>query len=176
MTCFTSDGIYLEACAKMDGSTILKPQPEVIAGQVAGAEGPVFESRAGMVLDVRWRKSNPTNVVLPLAKRWLAGLPQKILPVHLALRYPRIINLIAAEWNDEEMLRATFLELFTDRRGNRQGFPPEITRELMEVRDYSLVDCRSGAGANNAISAPNVAPVVRTAANDKISRAGAPTT
>ena len=55
--------------------------------------------------------------------------------------YPRIANVIAAAWRDSKALRSYMDCLFTDKRGDRQGFPPDVLDELLALREhYDTVD------------------------------------
>ena len=76
------------------------------------------------------RKLAPANAVLPATLRWVASLPSEIRPVALLRQYPRIANLIAATWADSRALDTYMRSLMTDERGNRQGFPADVLREL----------------------------------------------
>jgi hypothetical protein len=82
------------------------------------------------------RKSSPTNRLLPVGAQWLARLPGDVAPQALARQYPRIVNLLALQWSDRGACAAYFDDLLTDRRGGRQGFPPDVQRDLARLRDY----------------------------------------
>jgi hypothetical protein len=84
----------------------------------------------------RARRARPVDYLLPASLRWFKGLPHDVRPVALVRRYARIANLIAQQWNDYDACRAYFQELLTDRRGNRQGFPPDVERDLRQLLDY----------------------------------------
>ncbi len=64
------------------------------------------------------------------------GLPHGVLPIALIAHFPRIVNLIAMQWNDTASCPAYFEELFADRRGSRQGFPQDVQRDLSRLRSY----------------------------------------
>ena len=72
----------------------------------------------------------------PATVRMLAGLPQELRLVSLRGQYPRVLNRIAAAWENPETLERTIEALVIDRRGNRQGFPFEVIRELVELLDH----------------------------------------
>jgi hypothetical protein len=59
-----------------------------------------------------------------------------VVPIALIAHFPRIVNLIAMQWNDNLSCPAYFEELFADRRGNRQGFPQDVRRDLSRLRNY----------------------------------------
>jgi hypothetical protein len=82
------------------------------------------------------RKSNPVNVVLPAGRRWMESLPPHVRPVKLAAQFPRIVNLIALEWDRDAAIARLFSDLLLDRRGGRAGFPTAIMQELHALRDH----------------------------------------
>ena len=82
----------------------------------------------------RWRQ--PLNQPLPAAARWVAGLPLDLQPRALLQRFPRIANDLARVWQDDTEFQLHLNELLIDRRGGRQGFPPEIHQELLMLREY----------------------------------------
>ncbi len=68
------------------------------------------------------------------AQDWWACLPVAYRPENLALQFPRVMNEIAARWNDasqvDQYLRSLLIDL---ERPQRQGFPPDVGLELMRV-------------------------------------------
>jgi hypothetical protein len=82
------------------------------------------------------RKAKPTDALLPWSLEWLASLPPTVRPLALATKYPRIVNRIAAAWGEPSSCRANFDDLVYDNRGDRQGFPPDVHRDLMALREY----------------------------------------
>jgi len=76
------------------------------------------------------RRGAPVNTLLPTTVAWAQRLPSDLRPVALLGRYPRIANLLAATWPDARAFDAYMDSLLTDKRGNRQGFAPEVAREL----------------------------------------------
>lgn len=64
------------------------------------------------------------------AFRWLAGLPHEFRPIETGRRYARIVNRIAAIWEDEVLTMDYLNSLTLSDRPHRQGFPPEIGREI----------------------------------------------
>jgi hypothetical protein len=84
----------------------------------------------------RLRKTNPVNVILPLSRKWLDGLPPDVRPVRLAEKYPRLVNLIALEWHTPAAFAKLMDELLTDHRGGRKGFAVEILHELSALRAH----------------------------------------
>ncbi len=63
-------------------------------------------------------------------------MPLEIQPRTLLYTFPRIANLMAAMWQDANSLRRYVDDLLVDKRGNRQGFPLEVLRELFKLRAY----------------------------------------
>jgi hypothetical protein len=76
------------------------------------------------------RRGAPVDKLLPATVAWAERLPSDLRPVALLGRYARIANLVAATWGDSRAFEAYMDSLLTDKRGNRQGFPPEVAREL----------------------------------------------
>lgn len=87
--------------------------------------------------DAKWipvRKARPVNVVLPATRRWLAALVPDVQPQALATQFPRLANRIAADWASPEMCRSFLYLLLVDQRGNRKGFPEDVTRDILALR------------------------------------------
>ena len=93
-------------------------------------------SREEELRNLRLRKASPTSKPLPRTFEWLAGLPSTVRPTALLRDYARIANVIAAAWCDSKALRSYMDRLFNDDRGNRKGFPPDVHRELLVLREY----------------------------------------
>lgn len=83
---------------------------------------------------VRLRRQTPMGEPLPITFRWIAKLPRRVRPFALLRQYPRIANMMAGMWPDQQAYHAYLHDLLTDRRGNRRGFPPEIVQELLALR------------------------------------------
>ncbi|HMA31767.1 MAG TPA: hypothetical protein VKT00_08140, partial [Casimicrobiaceae bacterium] len=87
----------------------------------------------------RWqavRKATPAAYLLPSTRKWVESLPDDVCPKVLAKRYPRIVNMIAAQWNDRGGCPELFQELLGDRRGGRAGFPPGAYRDIVALQEY----------------------------------------
>ena len=82
------------------------------------------------------RVSEPANGLLKPTFAWAATLPVEIQPRALMYKFPRIANLMAAMWQDANSLRRYVDDLLVDKRGNRQGFPVDVLRELFALRAY----------------------------------------
>jgi hypothetical protein len=84
----------------------------------------------------RLRKAAPASEPLARTLEWSASLPPNVQPTALLRHYARIANVITAVWRDPKSLRSYMDCLCTDGRGNRQGFPPNVLHELLELREY----------------------------------------
>ena len=82
------------------------------------------------------RKAKPANYLLPMSLDWLSHLPSNVRPRALLTHFPRIANLVALQWNNPATCRAYFDDLLIDHRGTRKGFPADVRRELLALRDY----------------------------------------
>jgi hypothetical protein len=82
------------------------------------------------------RRAQPLNKPLPSTVRWVASLPAAVQPLALLQQFPRIANRLALAWHDQEATAECFDDLLVDRRGGRQGFPPDVQRELSVLREY----------------------------------------
>jgi hypothetical protein len=119
-----------------DGSIALeRPQAAVEAAQVAPA--PAHHGNLP-----RWRRSPPTARDLnlsSLAAAWRDRFTHDVRPVALCSRYPRIANRLALCWDDPALTAKVFHDVLVDRRGSRRGFPPDVQRELLALRDHRAV-------------------------------------
>ena len=82
------------------------------------------------------RKARPVEHILPATARWLRLLPPDVYPGALVAQYPRIVNLIAMQWNDREACPAFFNTLLVDKRGGRKGFSDAVKGDLLKLFDY----------------------------------------
>lgn len=82
------------------------------------------------------RTSEPANGLLRPTFNWASTLPLEVQPRALLFKFPRIANLIAALWQDPNSVRRYIDDLLVDKRGNRQGFPLDVLRELFQLRAY----------------------------------------
>jgi len=81
------------------------------------------------------RKARPADYLLPQSEKWFDSLPPHLAPCALASQFPRIVNLIVAQWNDHRGAPELFAELLGDRRGGRAGFPPAVRRDLLMLQE-----------------------------------------
>jgi len=84
------------------------------------------------------RRQNTTTVnrLLSSTIDWLVALPPNVRPLALVTKYPRLANRIAQEWREPSACRKDFDDLVYDKRGTRQGFPPDVYVDLLGLRDY----------------------------------------
>jgi hypothetical protein len=80
------------------------------------------------------RKTQPANIVLPLTRRWMSSLPLEYRPQALPIRFPRIANLLAANWDNPRDCTAYISSLLHDQRGGRKGFPAEVLQDIHDLR------------------------------------------
>lgn len=69
-------------------------------------------------------------------RQWLGEMPDRVRPMHLAVRFPRIANKIFSVWHRPEQCIHVFDELMMDYRGTRTGFPVEIAKEITNLRVF----------------------------------------
>ena len=81
------------------------------------------------------RKARPADYLLPQSEKWFDSLPAHLAPCALASQFPRIVNLIVAQWSDHRGAPELFAELLGDRRGGRAGFPPAVRRDLLMLQE-----------------------------------------
>jgi hypothetical protein len=116
--------------------SVIQPETDVVERRHTVARDSASEKNLG---DAEWagrRKAQPANVVLPATRRWLNSLPVDYRPQALAIRFPRIANLIAASWDNPRDCTAYISSLLHDRRGGRKGFPPEVQQDIHDLRVY----------------------------------------
>jgi hypothetical protein len=81
-------------------------------------------------------KGQMGNEPLPLTLAWASALPADVRPDNLMRSFGRIANVLARDWDQREATYAYFDRLLVDQRGNRKGFSPEVTIELVVLREY----------------------------------------
>jgi hypothetical protein len=84
------------------------------------------------------RIARPPQVLLPRTNAWLAALPEAVRPTHLPTQFARTANLLASCWSDPQQRANELDNLLMDKRGGRRGFPIEVHRELVTLRDWVL--------------------------------------
>lgn len=68
---------------------------------------------------------------------WVGRLPAPLRPLATCDRYARIVNALAAAWNDPHARERYFEHLLNDRRRGRRGFPVDVERELTALGQYA---------------------------------------
>jgi hypothetical protein len=82
------------------------------------------------------RASEPASSLLRPTVAWASELPEEVQPKALLAKFPRVANLVAVLWKDPDSLRRYVDDLLVDKRGNRQGFPLDVLREIFKLRAY----------------------------------------
>jgi len=117
----------------LDARTDTRAQP---GGEVVDADSGLEPASLPTDNFEALRKAEPANVLLPVARAWLASLPDSIRPTELARHYPRLANRFATAWNDKAGVALVFDDLLSDRRGARRGFPPAVDANLLALWRY----------------------------------------
>ena len=85
--------------------------------------------------------SAPTTAPAPISERsiaiiaaWFARLPMERRPFELVRSYPRIAERLAGIDADTSVAIGYLDSLTIDHRGDRNGFPVDVGRELMQLR------------------------------------------
>jgi len=99
-------------------------------------DAPAGQAEQASVDWTQRRKTEPSNGLLKPTFAWASTLPVEVQPRSLLYKFPRIANLMAAMWPDPNSFRRYMDDLLVDKRGNRQGFPVDVLRELFELRAY----------------------------------------
>jgi hypothetical protein len=82
------------------------------------------------------RKSNHLDGILPMSLEWFDALPLDVRPIRLIQQYPRLVNLVASEWNNPPVAGTLLTDLLNGDRGGRDGFPAAVFRELRALHDH----------------------------------------
>jgi hypothetical protein len=76
------------------------------------------------------------NQLTEFAVDWILHFPPKYRPHNLAKQYPRIVNILAANWTNQAEIGALLQEyIFSSRREERQGFPQASLHDLLMLMD-----------------------------------------
>jgi len=67
---------------------------------------------------------------------WLKQLPNAVVPLETAHRYPRILNRLARYWDAPHIFDTILENLLFDKRGRRMGFAREIEAEICALGNY----------------------------------------
>lgn len=95
---------------------------------------------------VHLRRAQPSEILLARTVMWMDRLPISVQPRALSKQYARIANLLCVLWDDDAACRQYFMDLLTDRRGGRKGFPEDVLRDLHALQEYY---CRGVAPATD---------------------------
>lgn len=89
---------------------------------------------------------------------WWAKLPESMRPMKLARAYPHIVNNLALFWDDRQQCD-TYLSslIFSADRPLREGFPPEISQEILALHNYHAKRA-NGRAANVVV---RIGPILR---------------
>ena len=97
----------------------------------------------------RQRKTAPFDGLLASTLRWAEDLPPQVRPRSLMDKFPRIANLVAANWKEPVAFRNYMQSLLADQRRGRRGFSSDIKEELDTLRMfYYFGRCLRTTGAN----------------------------
>ncbi len=130
----------------------LRVDREMLDGiEVEWLEVDAHEATNGFETDwSRFRKAAPLDKPLAATVVWCKTLASNIQPFALLEKYPRIANQIAASWHDPVALSAYFENLLIDRRGGRQGFPPDVQHDLLALNEHYYFGPRSRQSLSEA--------------------------
>ena len=67
---------------------------------------------------------------------WLRKVPRAFHPRQFCLQFPRAANRLARAWDEPTQVDRVLVELLSDQRGDRAGFPPRIIAELKLLRQF----------------------------------------
>ena len=140
------------------------PGRHIDTGKVEGVSVECLDAEliAVKMVEIDWsrkRKTTPLDVILPSTLLWAGDLPKSVRPLVLMSRFPRIANLLAANWKDPTAFYKYMGNLLIDRRGGRQGFSSEIKEELVRLRTaYSLRTSEPLSGAEGLSNSPSAPP------------------
>jgi len=84
------------------------------------------------------RRPQPAALCEPSAAtiRWVASFPKEVRPMQLAIKFPRIANILADAWPHPGRFEARLRELMLNDRPGRQGFPFDVLKELADLNAY----------------------------------------
>jgi hypothetical protein len=97
---------------------------------------PVYSTSRPAVSWEGRRKPAAAESLRTATLQWLLKLPPHVQPRHLQVRYPRIANRLAADWDRVAACEPYLESLLTDKRGGRKGFPLNVAQEIASLRDH----------------------------------------
>lgn len=89
--------------------------------------------------------------------KWLLSLERDYFPIELARSYPRIVNKLAQTWDIPGEGTKYLDGLLLDDRGDRQGFPMSVLRELIALREFynTLITSKDDIWDKGHLAQPN---------------------
>ena len=127
----------------MTGRSIYRPKDPTVAAESDVRYGAHVDTEARVPQgepsgdESPWagrRKAQPVNVLLPATRRWLESLPPDYCPKAMSEQFPRLANLLAANWNNPKDCSAFIYSLLHDQRGGRRGFPAAVMQDIVNLR------------------------------------------
>lgn len=83
------------------------------------------------------RKPLPTDRALTgQAMDWVIGLPPSLRPHGACEQFPRVVNAVAASWDDAAYSLQVLDHMINDYRGGRRGFPAAVKAELLALYEH----------------------------------------
>jgi len=119
-------------CEELKEQDLAAPAPL----QPAATAAPPSTGEAASWRYAHLRKSNPAGELAPQTRTWLVRLPQHLRPINLLMQFPRIVNGVAAAWDNPAAFGELLTDLLYDFRGSRSGFSAEVVRELQGLRAH----------------------------------------
>src|SRR5262245_2425841 len=104
----------------LGGTTISRMKAGAASSNARGGSASASRPPNGKGMSLDWtsvRKADPANSLLPASREWLDTLRAEVRPISLAVQFPRIVNILAAEWGNPPVCRDYLTALLIDRRG-----------------------------------------------------------
>jgi hypothetical protein len=124
----------LERISRQAASTVARNRS--LRPSSPGATAAATNPRYGRRRSDKPRAADGQDLLGLHAVRLLQALPAEMRLIALRGEYPRILNHIAALWDEPKALARYFDSLLIDSRGGRGGFPFRVIAELAELRNY----------------------------------------
>ena len=124
----------LERISKQAASTLARGR--LMRPGAAGGAASAGPMRYGRRRSDKARSPGQPELLGLHATQLLGVLPPEMRLVALRGEYPRILNHIAALWDEPRELDRYFESLMIDARGGRRGFPFRVIAEIAELRSY----------------------------------------
>jgi len=86
--------------------------------------------RPGYWTDQRRQPVATDRALTGAAMDWVISLPPALRPHACCEQFPRVINVVAAAWDDPANSLQVLDHMINDYRGGRRGFPETVTLEL----------------------------------------------